>query len=278
LQSVKKLILFALILLVSNWVIAQDQPTSGSTRKTKEDKKREKKEKINRILKLEEEGEPAFSKHSIFGFKLNTDGWGASYELGRIKSPYRATIYQLEFNEKKHAKEEKQSSQKDVGGFILLGNPFVYGKQNIFYQLKLGIGQQHMIGGKGNKNGVGVYGFYAGGFSAGLLRPYYIQVDDGTGVPREIKYTKQDSAMFLGQSIVGGTGLAKGWGELQFVPGIHGKTGIRFDWGRFNNTITAVELGFNFEYYTQKIVQMVNVPGKNFFTNAYISILFGSRK
>ena len=199
----KKLILLALVMISSNWLLAQDQPASKSTGKTKDDRKREKKEKINRILKLEEEGEPAFRKHSIFGFKLNTDGWGVSYELGKIKTPYKATIYQLEFNEKKHPKEEKQSSQKDVGGFILLGNPFVYGKQNIFYQLKLGIGQQMMIGGKGNKNGVGVYGLFSGGFSAGLLRPYYISVDDGTGVPKDIKYTTQDSALFLGQSIVG---------------------------------------------------------------------------
>ena len=274
----KKLILFVLVIIVSNELWAQDQTTANNPNSRKDNKKKEKRDKINRILKLEEEGEPGFRKHSIFGFKLNTDGWGGSYELGKIKTPYKATLYQLEFNEKKHPKESKQSSQKDVGGFILLGNPFVYGKQNIFYQLKLGLGQQIMIGGKGNKNGVGVYGLYAGGFSAGLLRPYYVSVDDGSGFEREIKYTQQDSALFLGQSIVGGTGLAKGWGELKFVPGLHAKGAIRFDWGRFNNTITAVELGFNFEYYTQKIVQMVNVPGKNFFTNAYISILFGSRK
>ncbi len=257
---------------------AQEQ---GNNKKvSKEEKKAAKKERIAEMLRREEEGEPLYRKHSAFGIKLNNDGYGLSYEIGKIKSAYKATIFQIELNEKKHAKEEKQSTTNSVGGIIFLGNPFVYGKQNTFYQLKLGVGQQYMIGGKGNKNGVGVYSILAGGFSAGLQRPYYVEVEEPpqSGKSIFVKYTQQDSALFLGPGILGGAGFGKGWNEIKFVPGLHAKAALRFDFGRFNTTVTAIEAGFNFEYYTSKIVQMVNVEGKNFFANGYLTVIFGKRK
>ena len=283
----KRFVIGLLCLFIGTALVAQDdEPESQpkpKSKQTKEDKKAAKRQKQNQMLKLEEEGQVVYAKHNLFGIKINNDGYGLSYEIGKAKTPYKSTIFQFEFNEKKHVKENKQSSPSDVigGGFVILGNPFIYGKQNNFYQLKLGIGQQIMIGGKGNRNGVGVYGIFAGGFSAGFMRPYYIEVESpvSSGIIKQIKYTPQDSADFLNPvAIVGGTGLSKGWGELKFIPGVHAKTALRFDLGRFNKSIFALEVGFNFEYYTQKVVQMVNVEGKNFFANGYLSVLFGGRK
>ena len=255
-------------------LVAQDiQPVPTA----KGEKKQAKREKINQMIRLEEEGESGFHKQSIFGIRFNNDGYGLLYEIGKIKSAYKTTIYQIEFNEKKHKKEERQSRSD---GAVVFGSPFIYGKQNNFYQLKLGIGQQYMIGGKGNKNGVGVYAIYAGGLSLGLLKPYYIDVESppNSGVIKQIRYSKKDSSEFMGQNILGSSGFTKGWGELKFAPGIHAKMALRFDWGRFNNTISAVEAGFNFEYYPQQIEQMVGVEPRHFFENGFIAILFGSRK
>lgn len=244
---------------------------------SKQERKVQKRERINQLMRLEEEGEPGYKKHGIFHFKFNTDGWGLGYEIGKTKSIFKTTVYQFEFNEKKHRKEEKQS--RGSGNFVF-GNPFVFGKQNYFYQLKLGIGQQRMIGGKGNKNGVGVYSVLSGGLSVGLERPYYIEVQDPptSGNTRIIAYSKADSAVFMGREILGGAGLSKGWNEMNIIPGFYAKTALRFDWGRFNNTISAVEAGFNIEYYTKKIEQMVGVQPTSFFMNGYIAVLFGNRK
>ncbi len=254
---------------------------SAQERKVKEDKKEEKKqakrEKINQMIRLEEEGESGFLKYSVFGFKFNTDGYGIAYEKGKIKSAFKANYFQVEFNEKKHKKEEKQSRSD---GTVIFGSPFVYGKQNNFYQLKFGAGQQVMIGGKGNKNGVGVYGIYGGGLSLGLLKPYYVDVQDppNSGTVRQIKYSKADSALFMSQEILGSSGFTKGWGQMKFAPGAHAKAALRFDWGRFNNAISALEVGVNAEFYTKKIEQMVGVEPSQFFVNGYLSLLFGRRK
>ncbi|MFT3747985.1 MAG: hypothetical protein QM768_06695 [Agriterribacter sp.] len=253
----------------------QDNPE-----KTKDNKKRQKREKMNQIMRLEEEGVPSFRKQNAFGIKLNTDGWGISYEFGKSNSVTRATIYQIEFNEKKHRKEDKQSRSVDGGGgFIFFGTPFVYGKKNIFYQLKGAMGQQILIGGKGNKNGVSVYGIGAGGLSLGLLRPYYMEVPDGNNGSKYVKYDSADSLLFLGQEgIIGGGGLTKGWNEMKLTPGLHAKTAIRFDYNRFNTVVSAIEGGLNVEYYFKDVQQMVYSPSRKFFFNAYVSFLFGKRK
>lgn len=245
----------------------------------KEIRRNERREKMNKLMRLEEEGVPSFLKQSAFGIKLNTDGWGLSYELGRANSVTRATIFQLEFNEKKHAKEQKANRQTDAGGFIFFGNPFIYGKRNIFYQLKLSAGQQILVGGKGNKNGVSVYGIGTGGLALGFLRPYYVEVQDQINKTRYIKYDSPDSSIFLNTAdIIGGAGIVKGWNEMKLVPGLHAKTALRFDYNRFNTIISAVEGGINAEYYFKDIEQMVYNPSRKFFINAYVSFLFGKRK
>lgn len=270
----KSLVLTACILASTVGFAQQDR------RIEKAEKKQEKRQKINEMLRLEEEGQPAFLKQSVFGIKVNHDGFGVSYELGRMKSPYKANLFQFELNDKKHPKEQNESIGTNIGGgFIAVGNPYVYGKSNHFYQAKAAVGQQIMIGNKGNKNGVAVYAVYAGGLSLGLLRPYYIDVQSPPGQIRTIKYTPKDSADFLDpRYIIGGTGISKGWGDIKVVPGVHAKAAMRFDWGRFNNAVSALEFGFNFEFYTRKVEQLATVEGKNFFVNGYLSLLFGRRR
>ncbi len=78
----KKIIAVGLLVCIT--VIGYGQ--QGSGKRTKEDKKRQKREKINEMMKLEEEGVPSFRKQNAFGIKLNTDGWGLSYEIGRVQN------------------------------------------------------------------------------------------------------------------------------------------------------------------------------------------------
>jgi hypothetical protein len=245
----------------------------------KRDEKLERRNKINEMIRNEEEGVPAFEKHLIYNFKTHHDGYGVIIEKGISKTAYKSTIFQFEFAEKQHPKENKQSSTDfSNSGFAIFGRPFVFGKQNIFYQAKLGIGKQIMIGGKSNKNGVAVYGILVGGFSAGLARPYYIEFNTPSGT-KKLKYTEADRAIFLSADrIIGGTGLQLGWNEMKFIPGVYGKAGLRFDWARFNQVVSAVEFGFGFDYYTSSVVQMVDNPAKSFFPTGYIGLVFGNRK
>ncbi len=53
---------------------------------------------------------------------------------------------------------------------------------------------------------------------------------------------------------------------------------MRFDYGRLNETVTAIEVGLSAEYYTNKISQMLFNKEKQFFFNAYVALLLGRRK
>ena len=244
----------------------------GQTRKEKKEAKRQ---KINEMVRQAEEGVLIYQKQSIFGIQLRTNGYGGFYEMAKRKTNRKANVYRIDFTEIKHSKEEKL-----LGGSFVFGNPYVYGKKNNFYQLTLGIGQQYILGQKGNKNGVAVGAVYSAGLSLGLLRPYYLHIDDpATGGEKLIKYSEEDSALFMDQSaIISGGGFGKGWNELKLKPGFFAKAGMRFDYGRYNESVSGLEIGVSVEAYTSKIPLMVSQDDQQVFVQGYVAILFGRRK
>jgi len=244
----------------------------GQTRKEKKEAKRQ---KINEMVRQAEEGVLIYQKQSIFGIQLRTNGYGGFYEMARRKTNRKANVYRIDFTEIKHPKEEKL-----LGGSFVFGNPYVYGKKNNFYQLTLGFGQQYILGQKGNKNGVAVGGVYSAGLSLGLLRPYYLHVDDASnGGEKLIKYSEEDSALFMDQSaIISGGGFGKGWNEIKLKPGFFAKAGMRFDYGRYNESVSGLEIGVSVEAYTSKIPLMVSQNDDQVFIQGYVAILFGRRK
>jgi hypothetical protein len=61
-------------------------------------------------------------------------------------------------------------------------------------------------------------------------------------------------------------------------PGAYIKAALRFDYGRFNETVSAIEVGVSLEAYTQKIPIMLFQEDKQLFFQAYVAIGFGKRK
>ncbi|WP_142683377.1 hypothetical protein [Chitinophaga polysaccharea] len=270
----KKIYLILFLATISGGLFAQTTTRQQSTKKS--DKEQRKLKKIS-IFREQEEGENVFQRDFSAGARLNTDGWSGFAELGYRKTRKKVNYFQFEFGEKKSNKEVKVNS-----GYAFTQRPYIYGKQNNFYQAKLGVGQRYLIGGKANKNGVEVDAVYYGGVSLGLVKPYYLNVQNETGENVDIKYTPETADLFLHKEQINGAGgFGKGWNNLSVVPGLHAKLGMRFDWAHFNEVVSALEVGVNGEYYTKKIPIMVVVdgvdPNKQFFFNAYVSIQFGKR-
>jgi len=261
-HQMRKVFLFIIAASLSFHSFAQER------RNMRHDQRRE---RINNIIKQEEEGVITYRKSFVFGAKLTTDGYGIFFELGRASSIKKGLLYQLEISERKHQKEEKQNS------YFSNSVPFIYGKENYVYPVKLGVQQQLLLGNKSNKNGVAVTANYGGGIAASFLRPYYVQVQQGSGI-EYVKYNSPDSSQFLSGPIYGGPGLGKGWNELTVIPGLYAKAALRFDYGTYNEIVSALEVGITGEYYTKKIPQMVYNSQKQFFFGGYVAILFGKRK
>jgi hypothetical protein len=75
-----------------------------------------------------------------------------------------------------------------------------------------------------------------------------------------------------------GPGLGKGWNHLKLTPGLYVKPGLRFDYGRYNDLLTAIEVGVTAEFYSKKIPQMISNKERQFFFSAYFALMFGKRK
>ena len=264
----KKLLFILVALSFSTGIFAQEK---GNTKRTK---KEEKRKRIDALIKQEEEGVIAYKKQTVYGIKLTSDGYGGFFEIGRAKSIKKAMLFQLEITERKHQKEEKLTS------FANFAAPFIYGKLNFFYPVKLGVQQQLLLGNKSNKNGVSVSGNLGGGLAQGLLRPYEIEVDKN-GQRTFVRYDSPDSSYFINAySDVSASGptFGTGWKYLKVTPGIYIKPAVRFDYGKLNELVSAIEVGVNAEFYSKKIPQMLYNKEKQFFFGAYFALMFGRRK
>jgi hypothetical protein len=260
-----KKIIIALAILINGPVLLAQNTTAQP--QTKQEKKEARRQRINELLRQEEEGEIIFHKQNAFGIKLATDGYGLSYEIGKMKSNRLANLYWIELSEKKHNKEKKQGAS--VNQYQI--NSVIPGKLNNFYQVKLGMSQQRTIGGKGNKNGVAVSAIYGGGLTLGLLKPYYVDVKEGS----RVTYDKIIDSAYIP---LGASGFTVGWGEVKIRPGAVAKAAMRFDYGRLNETVSAIEAGVQAEFYAQKVPQMLYNKERQFFFSAYVSLLLGRRK
>jgi hypothetical protein len=256
-----------LFFIIISLVIATSSFAQKQTKKERRDQNRK---RIDALIKQEEEGVIVYKKHTVYGGKLINNGYGAFIEIGKMKTPKKGMLYQLEISEYKSLKEEKQSN------FYNYSTPFIFGKLNFFYPVKLGMQQQILFGNKSNKNGVSITGNYGGGLSVGLLRPYYVQLG-ATG--NYVKYESADSAKFLDPSAISaGPGFSKGWSDLTVTPGAYLKTALRFDYGSYNEIVSALEVGISADFYSKKIPLMVHETQKQFFFTGYVAILFGRRK
>jgi len=257
--------------LVTATLFAQNPDQSRSKREERLKKKNEKRLRLNELARQEEEGEIVYNKQNVFSLKLATDGYGIGYEFGKFKANRKSLLFNFELSEKKHPKEKRE-------GFFDPGqlrvNYLAFGKRNTFYQARFGVAMQQVVGGKGNKNGVSVSAIYGGGLALGLVKPYII---DALTIDGDVKTSRYPEIIDSQYIEIKAKGIAGGWNELKVRPGAYLKTAMRFDYGRLNETVTAIEVGLSAEYYSSKIPQMAYNKDKQFFFNAYLAILLGRR-
>lgn len=220
-----------------------------------------------------------------FSIKLSPAGMQVGYRFGQLPNFYTDKYYQIEIGQIRHPKELNsglQSLKSSISrGFF---KNYTYGKQNSLYTLRASQGQTIYLSDKMSKKNVLVGYTYRYGISAGLIKPYYIQVvkEDEGFFSREfeyIKYSDETREAFLDdEDIFGKAPFRKGLGEMKFAPGIHAQGGMHFDWSKDERIIMATEIGLMFDFYFSSIPLMVDQSSKPFFLNLYVSLQFGKRK
>ena len=230
---------------------------------------------------------PIHSELSL-GARLNTDGWSFFIDKAWVKSEdrkrdlfYDVKLLQIEISEKKHPMQKKGTNNLGPTGTDG-AKPFIYGKINNFYTLKIGYGRRKMIAGKPDPGSVSIHLVYLAGLSIGFQKPYYIETvapqGNGGVIQESISYSDSTKDKFLSRPfIVGSSGFSKGFSDLKIVPGIHAKTGLHFDFAATRTTKLAIETGVGIEYYFSEVPLMANQKANALFGNLYVSFQLGKR-
>lgn len=229
-----------------------------------------------------------FHNEWSIGGRFLSNGWEAFGERAKILNIHKTRIIQFGFTEIRHWKERKQSAELSFfGSFLDSPKNFFYGKQNHFFTLRAGYGFKKNIADKAEKNGVRFAITYLGGFTLGLLKPYYLDlaypVQDNdpnyeTYVIVSQRYSEKNKDVFLDwYRIAGASGFKYGLKEIEPVPGIYGKFGFNFDWAGKEEFVKALEAGIQTDIYYKKVPIMVSDGNRFYFIAAYISFQFGKR-
>jgi hypothetical protein len=245
--------------------------TTSYAQTSRKEKKEARNKRVAALVKQNEEGLMVYKKHLVYSAFLNTDGYGAFLEKGIRQDRRKTSLLRLELTERKHIKEVKSAGGGIFGGT----NTTVFAKLNNVYQLRMGYGYQYMIGSKGNKNGIEVSAVGVGGLTLGLLKPYFFDVEDFGGNRKRVTFNNGDTARY---NVFGASGLSYGWKQMKVKPGLFLKAGLRFDYGRDNEKVNAIELGLFSEFFASKIPQVNLIKQKQLFFGAYLGILMGKRK
>jgi hypothetical protein len=221
-----------------------------------------------------QEEENEYGSENVFGVNLNTNAGligGAMYRHAKELKRGRYLNFGVEIVNVKHPNEVRYPNGTT-------GNVYILGKKNYLFALRPQIGYEFVLFTKGKEDGIQVDAIINGGPSIGIVKPYYIQYLDSNQISiMPYNSNLQDAA------IVGPGGFFHGFDRIRFVPGLHLKTGLSFEFGSFGSGVSGIEVGNLTEAYTQRIDILdisSSFPTYNrwFFTSLYVNIFFGGRR
>jgi hypothetical protein len=220
---------------------------------------------------IDEQQRVMLRDESSFGAFLNSNGFGLNYRYGFWRNARNQFILDGDFDYVKHPKEIKSTGVP----YDFQTHRFVYGKENLFWELKGTAGWQKELYRKIDRNGISVRLFYAGGLTIGFTKPIYYKVFNTTnGEITSEEYLKFDPS--IQHAYIGGRGpFFKGFNELKVIPGLTAKAGFSFEYSHKDAIIHALDAGVNITVYPKKIPIMATEQNNFLFFNLSVGYRFG---
>ncbi|MFD1468420.1 hypothetical protein ACFQ48_09305 [Hymenobacter caeli] len=231
--------------------------------------------------------EQSYRKEFVYGINFNTQGGligGLSIRSTRVIDDRWLRFWSLEGVSLKNQKEERVTNSATGGSFI-------YHKTNYAFALRPSVGVQRILFRKAADAGVQVNALLSAGPSIGLLMPYYISYDYTAantgrfGNGDDIRDEQYDPSIHVQEgAIIDHAPFFSGIGKLQFVPGLHLRGALSFEYGRYRDAVAGIEAGFLVEAYTKRL--LVLSPGtlgdpalvnNRFFPSVYLTLYIGHR-
>lgn len=231
--------------------------------------------------------EQSYQKEFVFGVNFNTQGGllgGASVRSSRVMDDRLLRFWSLEGVMLKNTKEERINS--------LIGGTYINRKTNYAFVLRPSVGIQRILFRKAADAGVQVNGLLSVGPSFGLLMPYYISYDRTATRTNVINLSTDEIVNeqydpykhTITGAILDHGPLFSGIGQTQVVPGFHLRGGLSFEYGRYRDAVTGLEVGFLVEGFTKRLLILspstlsdTDALNRKFFPSVYLTLYFGHR-
>jgi hypothetical protein len=225
-------------------------------------------------FEYKEEKPPLTKNEFSFGLNVHTSGWGFDFRRGWNNTVKKKTVIEAEIVNMKHPKEIRS-----VNPYFDNAKSFFYGKMNTLTVFRAGYGKRVEIFEKAEQGGVSVRLNYTVGPSFGFAKPVYLNILYPTAFEGEYQVVveKYDPFEHYLDNIYGRASFTKGIGEMKIYPGLFGKVGISFDYGRHYQDVKIIEAGVTFDAYGKEIPIMAFAENSQFYLNFYINILYGRK-
>jgi len=217
-----------------------------------------------------------YNHQNTFNVAIHSQGFGAGFKIGRIKSINVTRNWEAEFISLHSLKEIKTLNLMQYNT-----RPFVYGKLNSAFALRFGYGEERRIFGKPYWGGVETRWTYELGASLALLKPYYYYVtvykelSDGTYWETIEEQTFDNKEEWI--EIMGKSAFTKGLGEIRLSPGIHASGGLSFEFWKSRARVQAINLDVKAEFFPLGVSIMDSERNRRFFLTFMLSYNWGSR-
>ena len=221
---------------------------------------------------LDEQKRVMFRDEITYGGFMNSNGFGVNFRYGFWKDAKNQFILDGDLTYVKNAKEVKSTVAYDY-----TSHRYVFGKQNLFWELKGMAGWQKELFRKIDKTGISVRLFYSGGLSVGFLKPMYYEVYTFSpiGEPTSMDLMKFNAGIH--QTQIGGRGpFFMGFNELKVLPGLTAKTGLSFEYSQRDAILHALEAAVSLTLYPKEIPIMATEKNNFLFFNLIVGYRFGN--
>ena len=233
--------------------------------------------------------EQSYNKEFVFGINFNTQGGllgGVSVRSSRVLDDRLLRFWSIEGVMLKNIGKEDRIT-------TIVGGTYIDRKTNYGFVLRPSFGLQRILFRKAADAGVQVNGLVSVGPSLGLLMPYYITYDRTVsmngGLPNlstdDIVDERYDPVKHSSANAILDHGpLFAGIGQTQVVPGVHLRGGLSFEYGRYRDAVTGLEVGFLVEAFTKRMLILSpstlsdsDPLNRQFFPSVYLTLYFGHR-
>ncbi len=219
--------------------------------------------------------------------RIHAQGFALAIKKGVLKSYYRTTYKNFEIGYIKDPRERRENRNNSLSG-ERISSAFVFGKAHEFFTMRYSYGEKRYLSEKTKRRGLAIGLIYEGGVTLGLLKPYAINVirpnpDNPSDQNLEvISYSDEVKDDFLNDRFVyGGATFFDGLTSITPTIGLHGKVGMHWALGAFDQKVKAFETGIMFDVFPRKIPILIEQEDLNnnfFFFKLYLSFQFGTRK